>query len=183
MDLNISLIWGEIKDYKYFINLFLPSMPLHEGEGFSATFSPFLTSSSRLEWFIWIGWTTLSVYTLSVLSASNSGQWCGQECIGTEVREFWYHKMGDPWKKKGLPGKLFFHTVWLWMSSGWIFSTFMALCLKTSLGTLAWFPLRRVASVGCCYSLTHHSWLALVSGRETSLAVLCHHPLRYRGVK
>lgn len=83
-------------------------MPLHEGEGFSATFSPFFTSSSRLEWFIWIGWKTLSVYTLSVLSAWNSGQWCGQECISTEVREFWYHKMGDLWKEKGLPGKLFF---------------------------------------------------------------------------
>lgn len=40
-------------------------------------------------------------------------------------------------EKKELPGKLF-HTDWMWMNSGWIFSAFMASCLKS--GYLCWIP-------------------------------------------
>lgn len=58
-------------------------------------------------------------------------------------------------ERKGLPGKLLIH-----INHGWIFSTFVALCLKTSLSTCALIPTEeRVASTGYCKSLTHHSWL------------------------
>lgn len=36
---------------------------------------------------------------------------------------------------------------------------------------------------GICKSLTHHSWLALVFGGETSLAVVCRHPPRHKAFK
>ena len=77
-------------------------------------------------------------------------------------------------ERKGLPGKLLIHT-----NCGWIFSTFIFV-LKQVCILVPQFPLRRVASTGYWRSLTHHSWLALVSGREASLVVVCRHPSRHR---
>lgn len=78
--------------------------------------------------------------------------------------------MGEPWKKRGCIVNFFL----LQTGCGWVVDEYFQLswlCVS-SLDTCAWFPLRRVVSVEYCNPLSRHCWLALVSGRETSLAVL-----------